>query len=503
MKKWIWAAGFAAIFFSILLMPATAHAAIVPEGFSVGGQDLGGLEEEEAKQKIQEYVSSMSGQTISLDIDGTVVETTAENLGFYWENAGVVEESVREYHTGNIIERYMKQKDLSRNPVDIELDLKVDHNAVARFVEEQCSALVREPVDATITRTEGQFVVTPSQTGLTIDLEETKTALNTALEAGLEEPVLAKATVIVLEPAKTTEMLSQIQDVLGTFSTDFSSSGRARATNLQVGSSKINGHVLMPGETLSGYECMQPFTTANGYATAAAYENGQVVDSVGGGVCQIATTLYNAALFAELEITQRQNHSMIVGYVPPSNDAAIAGTYKDIKVTNPYETPIYVEGGTSVRTLTFTIYGKETRPANRSLKFLSETLSVQNPGDPITRVDPSLAPGTQVRVQSAHKGVKSRLWKCVYVDGVETERTLLHTDTYNASKAIYRVGPAIPAAPAVPLPDAELPVQPPDTPLPETAPPETEAAPSQEVAPEVPPTIKVFGVDGGPGVSGN
>ena len=223
MKKWIWAAGFAAIFFSILLMPATAHAAIVPEGFSVGGQDLGGLEEEEAKQKIQEYVSSMSGQTISLDIDGTEVETTAENLGFYWENAGVVEESVREYHTGNIIERYMKQKDLSRNPVDIELDLKVDHNAVARFVEEQCSALVREPVDATITRTEGQFVVTPSQTGLTIDLEETKTALNTALEAGLEEPVLAKATVIVLEPAKTTEMLSQIQDVLGTFSTDFSS----------------------------------------------------------------------------------------------------------------------------------------------------------------------------------------------------------------------------------------------------------------------------------------
>ena len=135
-------------------------------------------------------------------------------------------------------------------------------------------------------------------------------------------------------------MLSQIQDVLGTFSTDFSSSSRARATNLQVGSSKINGRVLMPGETLSGYECMQPFTTANGYATAAAYENGQVVDSVGGGVCQIATTLYNAALFAELEITQRQNHSMIVTYVPPSNDAAIAGTYKDIKVTNPYDTPI-------------------------------------------------------------------------------------------------------------------------------------------------------------------
>ena len=78
------------------------------------------------------------------------------------------------------------------------------------------------------------------------------------------------------------------------------------------------------------------------YATAAAYENGQVVDSVGGGVCQIATTLYNAALRAEMEITQRQNHSMIVTYVKPSEDAAIAGTYKDIKITNNYSTQMCI-----------------------------------------------------------------------------------------------------------------------------------------------------------------
>lgn len=135
---------------------------------------------------------------------------------------------------------------------------------------------------------------------------------------------------------------------------------------------------------------------------------------------------------------------MIVTYVPPSNDAAIAGTYKDIKVTNPYDTPIYVEGGTSGRTLTFTIYGKETRPANRTVKYKSETLSVRDPGEPITQVDPSLAPGARIRVQSAHRGLKSRLWKCVYIDGVETERILLHTDTYNASKAIYKVGPEAP-----------------------------------------------------------
>ncbi len=444
MKKWIGAAGLSALVFSLMWAMPAVYGAVVPEGLSVGGQQLGGLETEEAKQKIEDYVSGLSAQTVSLDVDGTLVETTAEDLGFCWDNTDVVEESVKEYHTGNIIERYMKQKDLSRDPVDVELELKINGDAVAGFVEEQCAPFVREAQDASIVRENGQFVVTPSQTGIAVDLEETTAALNAALESGLTEPVTVKAAVVVTEPVKTTEMLSQIQDVLGTFSTDFSSSGQARATNLKVGSSKINGRVLMPGETLSGYECMQPFTRANGYAAASAYENGQVVDSIGGGVCQIATTLYNAALFAELEITQRQNHSMVVSYVPPSNDAAIAGTYKDIKVTNPYDTPVYVEAGTSGRTLTFTIYGKETRPANRTLKFKSETLSVQDPGEPITRVDPSLAPGARVRVQSSHRGLRSRLWKCVYIDGVETEKTLLHTDTYNASKAVYRVGPEAP-----------------------------------------------------------
>ena len=280
------------------------------------------------------------------------------------------------------------------------------------------------------------------------------------------------------QPAITTEALSTIQDVLGTFSTDFSSSGNSRATNLRVGAGKINGHVLMPGETLSGYECMHPFTTANGYATAAAYENGQVVDSVGGGVCQISTTLYNASLRAELEITQRQNHSMIVTYVKPSEDAAIAGTYKDLKITNNYSTPIYVEGYTSGKTLTFTIYGKETRPANRTFKFVSETLATMDPGPPKEEVDPSMEPGTRKQVQSAHRGYKSRLWKYVYIDGVEQSKEILHTDTYNASKAIVKVGPAAPAV-TVPLPEET------------TAPVETQPA---EPSP-------VEGENGGPGVT--
>ncbi len=414
-----------------------------PEGIYIGDLDLGGMTKAEVKSAIQERVQGRYGCRVTLDVDGAEAATTAEELGFSWTNPEVLEEAAGHVAGGNLIKQYMNRKDLERDPVHLELKTAVAPDRFEAFVGEQCAGLTRQPQNAVITRLNGAFQITSEVMGRSVDLDATRDKVDAALSGAEGDAVVVEAVITEQRPDITRDMLSSIKDMLGTFSTDFSSSGSSRAGNLKNGASKINGHVLMPGETLSGYECMHPFTTENGYYTAAAYENGQVVDSVGGGVCQIATTLYNAALQAELEITQRQNHSMIVTYVKPSMDAAIAGTYKDIKITNNYSTPIYVEGGTSGRTLTFTIYGKETRPQNRKVEYVSETLRSMDPGAPTVRVDPSLAPGTRRQVQSAHVGRKSRLWKVVTVDGVETERVLLHEDTYNPAKAIVLVGPPI------------------------------------------------------------
>lgn len=462
----------------LTVSPAYAKEKTIPDGIYAGEFHLGGLTAAEAEQKVKEYIDGLEEQMIVLDVEGAAFQTTARELGFYWSNTDAVREAAEHTLSGNLIEQYMGMKDLQKEPVNIPLETAVDEARVEGFIREQCAGITSDPQNAVITRKNGTFVITPGVSGKVADIAATKKLLDEALKE-ITGPVSVKAVVAVKEPDISEADLSTISDVLGTFSTDFSSSGAARSKNLANGAGKINGHVLMPGETLSGYECMSPFTTSNGYYTAAAYENGQVVDSVGGGVCQIATTLYNASLQAELEITQRQNHSMIVTYVKPSMDAAIAGTYKDIKVTNNYSTPIYVEGGTSGRTLTFTIYGRETRPANRQVTYISETLSVTDPGAPTEKVDPSLEPGTQKRVQSAHKGMKSRLWKVVAVDGTETERTLLHTDTYNASKAIVLVGP--PASAAVAPVEAILPEQ---------------TDPAEQLMP-----VPVEGVNGGPGVT--
>lgn len=448
MKKNAWIAGVTAFLAAglIFMAPISARAEErIPAGVYAAGMSLEGLTEKEAEKTVSDYVNAKLEQTVFLDVNGTLAEATAGELGMSWENPDAVTEAIEDTKIrGNLIRRYMKEKDLQVNPVQIDVELEADRKRISEFVGEKCGEAIAEAQDASITRENGKFVITPSVTGIAVDEVATEKALNEALNQEGTGEVRVTAVITESQPKIKTGDLETIQDVLGTFSTDFSSSGAARSTNLKVGAGKINGNVLMPGEVLSGYECMQPFTEANGYRTATAYENGRSVDSIGGGVCQIATTLYNASLLAELDIVQRQNHSMTVGYVPYSMDAAIAGTYKDIKISNPYDTPIYVEGYTSGKRLIFTIYGKETRPENRTIKFESETVKQTDPGAPAEQVDPTLQPGQRVRVQSAHVGVQSKLYKCVYVDGKLTERTLLNTDTYNASKAIYRVGPAVP-----------------------------------------------------------
>lgn len=120
------------------------------------------------------------------------------------------------------------------------------------------------------------------------------------------------------QPSVTEADLSTIQDELGSFSTD--AGGGERWKNLKNGVEKLNGTVVMPGEQISVHDVTAPYDEEHGYVQAGSYENGQVVDTYGGGICQVSTTLYNAVLFSELKVVKRYPHSMLVSYVPPSRD---------------------------------------------------------------------------------------------------------------------------------------------------------------------------------------
>ena len=209
---------------------------------------------------------------------------------------------------------------------------------------------------------------------------------------------------------------------------------------MENGCRLIDSTILYPGDEFSTYETIKPFTEANGYYPAGSYLNGMVVDSLGGGICQVSTTLYNAVLLAELEVTERNNHSMIVTYVQPSMDAAIAeSSGKDFKFKNNFSNPIYIEGHTEGKQITFTIYGMEERSAGHQVRYESETLSVTKPDHEV--ITPSDSQGIgYIDVQSAHIGYTAQLWRIIEEDGVEVSREVINSSAYKVSPRTAVVG---------------------------------------------------------------
>jgi len=253
--------------------------------------------------------------------------------------------------------------------------------------------------------------------------------------------MLVEAVMEEDKPQYTREIVELCNTIIGSFTTDFSSSAAGRAANLENGARLINNYVLYPGEVFSAYKVLTPFTKENGYHLAGAYLNGLVVDSLGGGVCQVTTTLYNAVLEAELEVVERAPHSMTISYVDLSRDAAIAGTYKDFKFKNNTDAPIVIEGITKNRKITFNIWGHETRDReNRKVVYETKILSKTNPPADVITEDPTKPKSYRKVTQSAHTGYKAQLYKIVYINGVEVSRELVNTSTYKAEPRYITIG---------------------------------------------------------------
>lgn len=229
-------------------------------------------------------------------------------------------------------------------------------------------------------------------------------------------------------------------DILGEFKTYYGDSSTARSANIENAAKKIDGTKLQPGEGFSCHDKLAPFTKENGYQEAGAFEQGKVVKSIGGGVCQISTTLYNAVLLAELKITSRAAHSMTVSYVELSRDAAIAGEDKDLKFVNSLEHPVTIRAITKDGWLIFRIEGKETRDPDRTIHFETVILSKQEPGEDVITVDKTRGSDYSKVTQKEHIGYETELYKIVTVKGKEKERIRINRSNYKAAPKYVTVG---------------------------------------------------------------
>ena len=438
-----WLAGFMICFIAVMVfagIPSYAKTADdkIAMGIFLDEVNVSGLTKEEAIIAVNDYIAAKAEETIAFDIDGDLLDVSRGSLGIAWNNPEIVDEAVAVGKTGNLIRKYKEIKDLEFENKVYHLTYTADSEMIQTVVTEECTKFNKDAVDMGLEKTESGFVVLEGENGVVVD----ETAAVKTIHTYIENEFTGEAATIVIpvavdQPQGSAEELAKVKDVLGTFKTAFKTSSANRSKNVSTGAGHINGTVLYPGETFSTYEVVSPFSVANGYAMAGSYLNGKTVESLGGGICQVSSTLYNAVLMAELEVVERSPHSMLVSYVQESADAAIAGTYKDFKFKNSTNAPIYIEGYTTAdKQIVFTIYGQETRPANRTISYTNKIIST-TPAATQLIADGAQGIGYRV-VESGHNGCRAELYKNVYVDGKLESSEFVNKSNYMVSnRCVY------------------------------------------------------------------
>ncbi len=274
--------------------------------------------------------------------------------------------------------------------------------------------------------------------GSEVDTEQLTEDLIAALESG---GGTVELVVNAVQPSVTKDEISEMYGMIDYAVTNASSSSSNRLSNIKLALELINGTSLEPGETFSFNDVVGERTTERGFKSATAYSGGSVVNEVGGGICQVSTTLFNAAVKADLEIVERHNHSMTVSYVDKGKDAAVDWGNKDLKFTNTSDDTIYIccylDSDKRVR---IGIFGKLLENGEKITIEAETTGTISY--DTVYQENTSLATGVTQVVQSGKKGYTAVAYKVRSdADGNEISRELLCKSTYRATTQIIEYGP--------------------------------------------------------------
>ena len=312
--------------------------------------------------------------------------------------------------------------------------------------------------------TQNPFTLYPHVDGIdfAISMEEAKKIL----EENKEEYIIPLK---ITHPEITTDKIGSegFPDLLAEFSTNYNPGAKDRTTNLRLASNKINNTVVLPGETFSYNKVVGKRTTEAGYKEAPSYAGGKVVNDIGGGICQITSTLYNAVVLANLDIVSRSNHQFVPSYVKAGRDATVVYGAIDFKFKNTRKYHIKIKSTVSGGVARVQIYGMKEETEYEVKIETKITGSI--PMKSVYEDDPTLEKGKEKVEQKGHNGTYSEAYKVVYLNGKVVSRTLLSKDKYNQMSTIIKRGtkgveappvePEVPQEPDVPT-NPEIPEKP-------------------------------------------
>ena len=336
-----------------------------------------------------------------------------------------------------------------------------------------------EPQDAYYTT--DPFQIYPHQNGIDFNVEEAKALLKEDKEEYVIELTITEPEILTNEIGT-----EAFPDLLSSFSTKYDQTNVSRSTNLTLAASKINGAVVMPGEVFSYNQTVGKRTVEAGYKNANGFAGGRVVPMLGGGICQVSSTLYDAVVYANLNIVERHNHMFQATYVEPGKDATVVYGSLDFKFENTRKYPVMIQASAQSGLLQVKIFGVREE-VEYEIEIETKVLSY-TPYSVIYETDSSLAAGKERVAQYGIQGCKSITYKVIKQNGVEIERIVLSSDTYDPQNKIIKRGPTstststtttTPSTSTTPETPIETPTTPPETSTTPETPPETPTTPPE------------------------
>ncbi|PGK45845.1 vancomycin resistance protein [Bacillus anthracis] len=345
------------------------------------GISLDGKNKNDIQAIINQKITELDQKSLTYILQNDKQTYTWKDLGINYKEKDIIDKIFKEQE-GNAMNRYKMRKQAESGELkrDYKLTPQLNTTAYESFMKDKYNSALKNPINAELS-IEGTTVnISQSQNGEKIDKGKLTDLTTQAITTGTSDVTLP---VTLLKPERSTEDIQKmgIKEVIAEYSTPMAGRNGNQSYNVNKSANTLSGVIVAPDETFSFNGRVGITDAAHGYKSAAVYSQGKVIQSAGGGVCQVSSTLYSAALRADLGIVSRSNHSMPVNYLPLGQDAAVADYGPDLKFKNNTGNHIYIQAFSNGGSITTRIFGTNT---GKNVEVSSQVVS--RTGDKITAV---------------------------------------------------------------------------------------------------------------------
>lgn len=413
------------------------------QGIYVGTHKVGGFSSSQLLELLSRENQALQEMTLSyvLESGEESFQIPYSRLGIEIDSPRIWQESFQAGRTGNLWQRWRIRWQVRRQGLVIPIYVKIDRDIALVNLQEQTKHLAVSPQSARFMITPRDKVeILPEVVGRTPDLEGLLDNLEKELSArGLAGFRLSLGYRPVNPAVKAADLAGyRITGLVASFTTYYNPEKVGRSRNIMLAASSLEGFILAPGHVFSFNKVVGPRTRQRGYDEGDVILNNELVPDIGGGVCQVSTTLYNAVLLAELEIMERHRHSLLIRYVEPGLDATVAYGSKDFCFRNNRESHILIKSYAGKGAVTFKLFGLAEKEKRVVLKSIKEK---EVPPQTIYRKDPLLPYGKYILEKDGSPGIYIRVERHTYNDsGQLVKKEIVSRDYYPPVNRVVRTG---------------------------------------------------------------